>query len=159
MPMYSKQQSKVRLELSLVTGQKETWYSMFKDDKKSLEKAIEGMTNRILKKRHNNTFKLAIFFNNELNIEIKKIGTENVWDKEKSLIKLVIYLKNGKREIWHSYLNNDKIGLEFSADELFRKYVNKLNYGKYETVLMYMNRDAGYDNTLIHKWIDGTKIF
>ncbi len=159
MAMYNKEESKVKLVITLPGQTTETWYSIPKEDKISIAKAVRGLKLRILNKKHRNIFAKAIFYNVKDNTEIEVIKNElpKDYDKNKSKIHLVIYQKNGKKQTFYSFLSADFVSQIASIHKLEQMYI--ANRTDIQTAIMYNNRNAGGNGKAIHKWINKVKQF
>ncbi len=147
MPMYKKKESLVRLVVEVKKGEFENWYSAINDDKQGIQKSVSSLKKRILQKRHNGKFYNYTIYDNHSGNVIE--GQQSLFDKNQSVYKLVIYDLNNRKLVRYSNVN------ELRPDNLINE---NLNHKRYNTALLFANPNAGYDGSLLAKWVKGTQV-
>lgn len=117
MPIFSKEESKVKVVIYFLDGGGTRFYSIIKENKKPWETIANKMTRRILKGKYDLQFKRAIFYDNFTDQPFKTvIGLDNIpstktpdnFCPEASIVKATLIDMNHKPKVYYSRLEEEK---------------------------------------------------
>lgn len=119
MPIFCKQNSKVKLVIYFADGGAARFYSILKEDKKVYHLIAEKLKKRILNKKYSFQFRKAIFYDNNTNKEFETVrGSQwqepvyksaDTFDAEKSIVKAILIDMNHKARVYYSRQNEERI--------------------------------------------------